>query len=186
MKCHSTGCHVWPLTAGLYIFFSTLCICYRNQMAKNNTLKNEIYSFWLHKNCTVCPSSISFCNNSILKVHIQTLFPACTTKISFSNFSLSRLCSALLFELKYFCDWKSISLWYSKIQRDKTNLSQSSLDCPAALLHAEIGKVTLMRETQTVNHWLLGLFTHSLKGSPFKFDQYQSKSSQRVTQRSGY
>lgn len=90
---HSTGCHVWPLTAGLFIFFSTLCICYRNQMVKNNTLKNVIYSFWLHRHCSVCPSSISFCNNSVLNVYVQTaLFLAgcrytCTTKISFSSFS---------------------------------------------------------------------------------------------------
>lgn len=47
--------------------------------------------------------------------------------------------------------------------------------------HTETGKVTLTRETPTVNHWLPGLFTHSLKSSPFKFDQYQTKSSQRAT-----
>lgn len=48
MKCHSTGCLDWPLTARLYIFLSPLCIYYRIQMAKNNTLRHVIYSFWLH------------------------------------------------------------------------------------------------------------------------------------------
>lgn len=71
----------------------------------------------------------------------------------------------------------------AKSEETKQNpLSHSSLDCPAALPHTEIGKVTLMREIPTVNHWLPGLFTHSLKGSPFKFDQYQPKSSRRVSQ----
>lgn len=72
------------------------------------------------------------------------------------------------------------------LYREQTLLSQSSLHRPADLLPTEIGKVTLMREIPAVNHWLPRLFAHSLKGSPFTFDQYQPKCSQRVTQSSGY
>lgn len=111
------------------------------------------------------------------------------TKIDFPRFSFQP-CSVLLLKLKYYCDWKSFSqfdlpLVQQNLKR-QNKPSHSSLDCPAALLHTEIGKVTLMNEIPTVNHWLAGLFTHSLKGSPFKFDQYQPKCSQRVTQWSGY
>lgn len=58
----------------------------------------------------------------------------------------------------------SNSVWFSKIRRDKTNpASNPSLYRPAALLHTQIGKVTLMRETPTVNHWLSGLLHFHLR-----------------------
>lgn len=141
----------------------------------------------------LCLSSFSLSCNGGLKQHLPAALClagwryASGTKIVFFFSSLPR--SVLLLELKYCFDWKSSSQLHllAKSKEAKQNLlSHSSLDCPAALPQTEIGKVTLMREIPTVNHWLPRLLTHSLKGSNFRFDQYQPKSSQRATQRSGY
>ncbi len=150
----------------------------------------------LHKNCTVLVSQLAIAVMADLSSTFLQHFvsPGADRQVAQRSILLVSPFSCALS-----CTWSrsttviesgplsSTSLWYSKVRRDKTKtLSHSSLDCLAALPHTEIGKVTLMREMPTVNHWLAGLFTHSLKGSPFKFDQYQPKRSRRETYRRGY
>lgn len=157
-----------------------------------------IYSFWLHQtaqslNCGCVLVSYS-CNAGL-----EQLIPAAFCLAGIWLVAKRSILLVSPFSCVLSCSWSwsttviesrplsPTSLWYSEVRGDKTNpLPHSSLDCLAALQHTEIGKVTLMREIPTVNHRLPELFTHSLKGSPFKFDQYQPKRSQRVTQRSGY
>lgn len=104
MKCHSTGCLDWALTTGLYVFFSTMCVYYRNQMANNNTLKSVMYSFWLNLTAQKqhCGSSLHCSCNVALKQHIPAALClagcryASGTKIDFPPFLLSAvLCPAL-------------------------------------------------------------------------------------------
>lgn len=119
VKCHSTGCFGWPLTTGLYVFFSTMRIYYRTQMAKNNTQKvwfTHSDCIKQHKNGSVVVSELSSISCSCyggLKRHIPAALCLARrrysgTKIDFPPFS-SQPCSVLLLRLKHRCDWKSFS-----------------------------------------------------------------------------
>lgn len=133
----------------------------------------------------LCPTSVSYSCNGELKLHVlAALFLAEDLLVA----PRSMFCPALGAEAPLWLKavlsaWPPSGTAKSKETKQSSFLSHHLIALQLCYrAHIEIGKVTLMRETPTVNHWLPGLFTHSLKGSPFKFDQYQPKSSQRVTE----
>lgn len=137
MKCHSAGCLGWPLTAAPYIFFSTLCIYYRNQITENNMLRHVILLILTTFNrtkTTLWFLAIAIMVNWYCIILAAFFLAGCrfACGIQVNALPCSWSWSTTVIES---CSLSLTFLWYGKIQKDKANTRpQSSLDCPTALL----------------------------------------------------